>query len=73
MARNRYLPFGYRLENGETVICAPEAECIERAYAAYADSASYAAISDTLQAIRSCTATSAEMITPQSSWRTRPR
>ncbi len=51
MARNRYLPFGYRLENGEIVICRAEAECIERAYAAYVDGASYAAISDTLQAM----------------------
>ena len=50
MARNRYLPFGYRLENGEIVICPPEAECIERAYTAYADGASYAAIAETLQA-----------------------
>ena len=50
MARNRYLPFGYRLENGEIVICSSEAECIERAYTAYADGASYASIAETMQA-----------------------
>lgn len=50
MARNRYLPFGYRLENGETVICPAEADCIERAYVAYADGVSYAVIAETLQA-----------------------
>ena len=38
------------MKNGEIVICPPEAECIERAYAAYADGASYAAIAETLQA-----------------------
>lgn len=50
MARNRYLPFGYRLENGEIVIFPLEAECIKRAYNDYADGASYTAVADTLQA-----------------------
>ena len=49
MARNRYLPFGYRLENGEIVICPAEADCIERAYIAYADGVSYAVIAEILQ------------------------
>ena len=50
MARNRCLPFGYRLENGEIVICASEAECVKNAYASYADGISYASIAVTLQA-----------------------
>lgn len=48
MARNRYLPFGYRLENGEIVICPAEAECVESAYITYADGATYAIIAQTL-------------------------
>lgn len=50
MARNRYLPFGYRLENGEIVIFPSEAECVKSAYASYADGISYATIAVTLQA-----------------------
>lgn len=49
MARNRYLPFGYKLENGEIVPSSREAQCVRDAYEAYIDGASYASIAEMMQ------------------------
>lgn len=49
MAKNRYLPFGYMLRNGEIVINEREATLVRTAFAEYMDGASFAAIAETLQ------------------------
>lgn len=50
MAKNRYLPFGYMIRNGEIVVNEREAELIHAAYEKYMTGASYTAIAQTLQA-----------------------
>ena len=49
MARNRYRPFGYRMENGEIIIHEKEAICVRTAYLAYLDGNGYATIAESLQ------------------------
>lgn len=49
MARNRYLPFGFKLENGGVIPSTREAQCVRDAYEAYIDGASYASIAEMLQ------------------------
>lgn len=49
MARNRYRPFGYRMENGEIIIHEKEAICVRSAYLAYLDGNGYATIAESLQ------------------------
>lgn len=51
MARIRYLPFGYRIQNGDTVIHEQEAECIRMIYNAYIDGASYTVLAEKMQAL----------------------
>lgn len=50
MAQNRYLPYGYRIENGAIQISYDEAEVIRRIYQTYADGLSYKAIAERLTA-----------------------
>lgn len=49
MAKNRYLPFGYMIRNGEIVINEKEAALVCIAFEEYMGGASYAAIAETLQ------------------------
>lgn len=48
MAKNRYLPYGYKIENGKTIIELREAEIIRRIYRAYAEGLSYKTIAEQL-------------------------
>lgn len=48
MAQNRYLPYGYKIENGKTAIEPQEAEIIRRIYRQYADGLSYLKIAEEL-------------------------
>ena len=50
MAKNRYLPFGYMIRNGEIVINEQEAALVRTAFEKYMTGASYAAVAETLQA-----------------------
>jgi hypothetical protein len=50
MAKNRYLPYGYKIENGKTIIELREAEIIRRIYRAYAEALSYKRIAEQLTA-----------------------
>ena len=49
MAKNRYLPFGYRLQDGEIVLDTQEAEIVKRTFEEYAAGGSYANIAGLLQ------------------------
>ena len=49
MGKNRYLPFGYRIRNGEIVIEPVEANIVRKAFEEYAAGASYA--SNTLASV----------------------
>lgn len=48
MAQNRYLPYGYKIQNGKTAIEPQEAEIIRRIYRQYADGLSYLKIAEEL-------------------------
>lgn len=48
MAKNRYLPYGYKVENGKTTPEPQEAEIIRRIYRAYAEGLSYKKIAEWL-------------------------
>lgn len=48
MAQNRYLPYGYKIENGKTAIEPQEAEIIRRIYSQYAQGLSYKKIAEQL-------------------------
>ena len=48
MAQNRYLPYGYKIESGKTVIELQEAEIIRRIYQQYAEGLSYKKIAELL-------------------------
>lgn len=48
MAQNRYLPYGYKIESGKTVIEPQEAETIRRIYSQYAEGLSYKKIAELL-------------------------
>ena len=48
MAQNRYLPYGYKIENGKTTIEPQEAEIIRRIYRQYAEGLSYLKIAEEL-------------------------
>ena len=50
MAKNRYLPYGYKVESGTTAVHNEEAEVIRRVYRRYADGLSYKAIAQELTA-----------------------
>lgn len=50
MAKNRYLPYGYKIENGKTAPEPREAEIIRRIYQAYAEGLSYKRIAEQLTA-----------------------
>lgn len=54
MAKNRYLPYGYKIENGKTIIELREAEIIRRIYRAYAEGLSYKKIAEQLTAESVC-------------------
>ncbi len=49
MAKNRYLPFGYRLQAGEIVLNTQEAENVKIIFEEYAAGSSYADIAEQLQ------------------------
>ena len=49
MGKNRYLPFGYRIRNGEIVIEPVEANIVRKAFEEYAAGASYASIAMAFQ------------------------
>lgn len=49
MGKNRYLPFGYRIRNGEYVIEPAEADIVRKAFEEYAAGASYASIAKAFQ------------------------
>lgn len=49
MARNRYLPFGYRIRQGEITIYPIEAAYIREIFSAYIDGSSYAQIAQDMQ------------------------
>ncbi len=44
MAQNRYIPYGYKIENGAIAPCREEAEVIRRIYSLYVMGQSYKAI-----------------------------
>lgn len=48
MAQNRYIPYGYVMENGAATVHAEEAEIIRRIYQQYAQGLSYKAIAQAL-------------------------
>lgn len=48
MAQNRYLPYGYKIENGKTGIEPQEAETIRKIYSRYAQGLSYKKIAEQL-------------------------
>lgn len=48
MAKNRYLPYGYKIENGKTAPEPQESEIIRRIYRAYAEGLSYKKIAEQL-------------------------
>lgn len=48
MAQNRYLPYGYKIENGKTIIEPQEAEIIRNIYSRYAVGLSYKKIAEQL-------------------------
>jgi hypothetical protein len=48
MTQNRYLPYGYKIESGKTVIEPQEAEIIRRIYQQYAEGLSYKKIAELL-------------------------
>lgn len=50
MVQNRYLAYGYRIENGVIRISQDEAEVVRRIYQTYADGLSYKAIAERLTA-----------------------
>jgi hypothetical protein len=50
MAKNRYLPYGYKVENGATAVHDEEAEIIRRIYRQYANGLSYKSIARELTA-----------------------
>ena len=50
MAKNRYLPYGYKIENGKTAPEPQEAEIIRRIYRTYAEGLSYKTIAEQLTA-----------------------
>lgn len=54
MAKNRYLPYGYKIENGKTTPEPQEAEIIRRIYRAYAEGLSYKKIAEQLTAESVC-------------------
>lgn len=54
MAKNRYLPYGYKIENGKTTPEPQEAEIIRRIYRAYAEGLSYKTIAEQLTAEDIC-------------------
>lgn len=54
MAKNRYLPYGYKIENGKTALEPHEAEIIRRIYRAYAKGLSYKTIAEQLTAEGIC-------------------
>lgn len=54
MAKNRYLPYGYKIENGKTAPEPQEAEIIRRIYRAYAEGLSYKTIAEQLTAESVC-------------------
>lgn len=54
MAKNRYLPYGYKIENGKTAPEPQEAEIIRRIYRAYAEGLSYKKIAEQLTAESVC-------------------
>ena len=49
MGKNRTLPFGYRIHNGEIVINDYEAKAVHKAFEEYVSGASYADIAELLQ------------------------
>lgn len=54
MAKNRYLPYGYKIENGKTTLEPQEAEIIRRVYREYAEGLSYKKIAEQLTAEGIC-------------------
>lgn len=54
MAKNRYLPYGYKMENGQTAPEPHEAEIIRRIYKEYAEGLSYKKIAEQLTAESIC-------------------
>lgn len=54
MAKNRYLPYGYKIENGKTVPEPQEMEIIRRIYREYAEGLSYKKIAEQLTAESVC-------------------
>ena len=54
MAKNRYLPYGYKIESGKTVTEPQEAEIIRRIYREYAEGLSYKKIAEQLTAESVC-------------------
>lgn len=48
MAKNRYLPYGYTIENGKTAVEPQEAEVIRRIYREYTEGSSYKKIAQIL-------------------------
>lgn len=48
MAKNRHIPYGYKIENGKTVVEQQEAETIHRIYNQYAKGLSYKKIAEQL-------------------------
>ena len=54
MAKNRYLPYGYKIENGKTTPEPQEAEIICRIYREYAEGLSYKKIAEQLTAESVC-------------------
>jgi hypothetical protein len=50
MAQNRYIPFGYRIENGAIAVKPEEAEVVRGIYQRHAEEASYSAIAAELTA-----------------------
>ena len=46
---NRYTPFGYKVENGSTVVNAIEADAVKRAFEMYIDGASYKTIAEYME------------------------
>lgn len=54
MEKNRYLPYGYKIENGQTAPEPQEAEIIRRIYREYAEGFSYKKIAEQLTAESVC-------------------
>lgn len=46
MAKNRHIPYGYKIESGKTVVEQQEAEIIRKIYRQYAEGLSYKKIAE---------------------------